>query len=65
MIGDSLHHDVKGANTIGLDSILVLGGVHQKELGHEFGTLAPRSKLQTLFQDVAQTPTLVAPLLKI
>lgn len=65
MIGDSLHHDVKGANSIGLDSILVLGGVHRKDLGHDFGGMASRRDLQGLFADVAQTPTIVAPLLKI
>lgn len=65
MIGDSLHHDVRGANSIGLDSILVLGGVHRKDLGHDFGSMAERVDLQALFNDVAQTPTIVAPLLKI
>jgi len=65
MIGDSLHHDVKGANSIGLDSILVLGGVHRKDLGHDFGSMASRGDLQALFKNVAQTPTIVAPLLKI
>ncbi|CAB9513109.1 Inherit from COG: Hydrolase [Seminavis robusta] len=64
MIGDSLHHDVTGANSIGLDSILVLGGVHRKELGNEFGDTVGRQELEALFDQVAQTPTIVAPILK-
>lgn len=32
-VGDSLHHDVVGANAAGIDSIFVLGGIHAKELG--------------------------------
>ena len=32
-VGDSLHHDVAGANAAGIDSIFVLGGIHAKELG--------------------------------
>ena len=32
MIGDSLQHDVTGSNAVGLDSLLLLGGVHRIEL---------------------------------
>lgn len=32
-VGDSLEHDVAGANESGIDSIFVLGGIHAKELG--------------------------------
>lgn len=32
-VGDSLHHDVAGATSAGIDSIFVLGGIHAKELG--------------------------------
>jgi len=32
-VGDSLEHDVAGANAAGIDSIFVLGGIHAKELG--------------------------------
>ena len=32
-VGDSLHHDVVGANAAGIDSIFVLGGIHAKTLG--------------------------------
>ena len=32
-IGDSLEHDVAGANAAGIDSIFVIGGIHAKDLG--------------------------------
>ena len=31
-VGDSLEHDVAGANAAGIDSIFVLGGIHAREL---------------------------------
>jgi ribonucleotide monophosphatase NagD (HAD superfamily) len=65
MIGDSLHHDVQGANAVGMDSILVLGGVHRKELGHAFGDMVESSRLKLLFAENQQTPTIVAPILRL
>lgn len=32
-IGDSLHHDIAGANTAEIDSVLVTGGIHASDLG--------------------------------
>jgi len=32
-VGDSVHHDVLGANDAGLDSIFVAGGIHARDLG--------------------------------
>ncbi|KAG7380276.1 hypothetical protein PHYPSEUDO_007586 [Phytophthora pseudosyringae] len=31
-IGDSLHHDIQGAESVGVDSIFIAGGVHTKQL---------------------------------
>ena len=31
-VGDSLHHDVAGANSAGIDSIFIMGGIHSDEL---------------------------------
>ncbi|KAF4045792.1 HAD-hyrolase-like [Phytophthora infestans] len=31
-IGDSLHHDIQGAKNVGIDSVLIAGGVHAKQL---------------------------------
>lgn len=32
-VGDSLEHDVAGANAAGIDSVFVVGGIHAKALG--------------------------------
>ena len=32
-VGDSLIHDIKGANDAGIDSLLILGGIHSEEVG--------------------------------
>jgi len=31
-VGDSLHHDIQGANAAGIDSIWVTGGIHKNEV---------------------------------
>ena len=30
-VGDALHTDIQGANTMGIDSVLVHGGIHRQE----------------------------------
>lgn len=32
-VGDSLHHDIKGANAVGIQSVFITGGIHAAELG--------------------------------
>ena len=64
-VGDSLHHDVAGANGAGIDSVFVAGGVHRKQLGSELGVLPPKEALKKLFEEEGQTPTHVVPMLKL
>ena len=64
-IGDSLHHDVAGANAAGIPCVLVAGGVHREELGSSIGSVPSRESLEQLFASHKQTPTHVVPLLKI
>mgnify|MGYP001799336773 FL=1 len=33
MVGDSLHHDIKGANTAGWGSLLICSGIHAPDIG--------------------------------
>ncbi|CAI5997983.1 unnamed protein product [Closterium sp. NIES-65] len=33
MVGDSLHHDILGAASFGIDSVFVAGGIHADQLG--------------------------------
>jgi ribonucleotide monophosphatase NagD (HAD superfamily) len=64
-VGDSLHHDVMGANKAGIASIFVAGGVHREELGScELGTLPSEEALEKLFTKHGQTPTHVVPLFR-
>ncbi|KAM7510615.1 hypothetical protein LguiB_009490 [Lonicera macranthoides] len=48
--GDSLHHDIKGANVAGIQSAFITGGIHSNELGlSKFGqVLADPSSLHEL-----------------
>ena len=32
MVGDSLHHDIKGAASVGMQSVFVAGGIHANDL---------------------------------
>ncbi|KAG0480833.1 hypothetical protein HPP92_011691 [Vanilla planifolia] len=32
-VGDSLHHDIKGANNAGIEAVFITGGIHAAELG--------------------------------
>lgn len=63
-VGDSLHHDVVGANGTGIASIFVAGGVHRDELGSELGELPSDEALEKLFEQHGTTPTHVVPMLK-
>jgi len=64
-VGDSLHHDIEGANNTGIASIFVAGGVHRDELGGcELGTLPSEAALEALFTKHGQSPTHVVPLFR-
>lgn len=64
-VGDSLHHDVAGANSAGIASVFITGGIHSKDLGGcELGVLPEESKLNDLFQAHGQVPSHVLPLFR-
>jgi HAD superfamily hydrolase (TIGR01450 family) len=65
-VGDSLHHDVKGANDSGIDSIFVAGGIHRTELlgGCELGDVPGKNDLKKLFKKHSQIPTHVVPMFR-
>ena len=64
-VGDSLHHDIAGANGCGIDSVLVAGGVHREELGIEVGKVPDKKSLEKLFEAHSQIPTHVVPMLRL
>jgi ribonucleotide monophosphatase NagD (HAD superfamily) len=71
-VGDSIHHDIAGANAAGLDSIFVMGGIHQQELPPTLELPATSSekselvqRLQQFFLQHKETPTHVIPRLSL
>jgi ribonucleotide monophosphatase NagD (HAD superfamily) len=64
-VGDSLHHDVAGANATGIASVFVTGGIHRTELGADLGVLPDRDELVALFERYSQTPTHVVPMFRL
>ncbi|KAL6548537.1 hypothetical protein OROGR_008958 [Orobanche gracilis] len=61
-VGDSLHHDIKGANIAGISSALSTGGIHAAELGlTTFGEAAAESSVRYLATKYEAYPTYVLP----
>eukprot|EP00980_Cylindrotheca_fusiformis_P006611 scaffold1390_cov138-Cylindrotheca_fusiformis.AAC.14 len=60
-VGDSLHHDIAGANAANLDSILITSGIHCKELQTDFGILPDEAILNKFIDQEKQVPTYVMP----
>ncbi|PON46695.1 Pyridoxal phosphate phosphatase [Parasponia andersonii] len=61
-VGDSLHHDIKGANAAGIQSVFITGGIHANELGlNSFGDIANSSSVQALASKYDAYPSYVLP----
>lgn len=61
-VGDSLHHDIKGANVAGLQSVFITGGIHATELGlNNINEVADISKVQALASKYDVNPSFVTP----
>ena len=61
-VGDSLHHDIKGANAAGIQSVFLTGGVHATELElGSFGEIAKSSSVQALASKHDAYPSYVLP----
>lgn len=64
-VGDSLHHDIKGANAAGIQSVFLTGGIHATELGlGSFGDVANPSSVQALASKYDAYPSYVLPAFK-
>jgi HAD superfamily hydrolase (TIGR01459 family) len=61
-IGDSLEHDIAGAEAAGIDSVFIGGGIHRGEIGWDGETMDPASCL-ALFTRTGRVPTYALPLL--
>ncbi|PHT67113.1 hypothetical protein T459_31538 [Capsicum annuum] len=61
-VGDSLHHDIKGANAAGIASAFITGGIHATELGlNKFGEVADDNSVHALALKNDAYPTYVLP----
>lgn len=61
-VGDSLHHDIKGANGAGMASAFVTAGIHAAELGlNEFGERAGDDAVSALCCKHSSYPSHVLP----
>ena len=61
-VGDSLHHDIKGANASGIDSAFIPCGIHATELGlSRFGEVADLSSVNALASKYDAYPSYVLP----
>ncbi|XP_076916412.1 uncharacterized protein LOC143576116 [Bidens hawaiensis] len=61
-VGDSLHHDIKGANASGIESAFITCGIHLSELGlKEFGEPANLSSVHNLALKYDAYPSYVLP----
>lgn len=56
-VGDSLHHDIGGANAAGIDSVFVTSGIHSDDLKTSYGVMPSRADLESLFETENVTPT--------
>ncbi|XP_051121213.1 uncharacterized protein LOC127244766 [Andrographis paniculata] len=61
-VGDSLHHDIKGANEAGISSAFITCGIHADELSlSKVGEIAALSSVQSLATKYEAHPTYVLP----
>ncbi|BFG40359.1 hypothetical protein CerSpe_266330 [Prunus speciosa] len=61
-VGDSLHHDIKGANAAVIQSVFITAGIHATELGlSSFGDVADTSSVQALSSKYDAYPSYVLP----
>lgn len=61
-IGDSLEHDIAGAQGAGIDSVFIGGGIHRGEIGWDGAAMDAASCL-ALFARAGRSPTYALPLL--
>lgn len=60
-VGDSLHHDVAGANNAGLASLFIAGGVHAEALGVVPGDTPDETAVAALYENEGHQPTHAVP----
>ena len=56
-IGDSLHHDIAGANGSAIDSVFITSGIHVFEMETTPGVTPTQDLVEKVCQKIGQTPT--------
>jgi ribonucleotide monophosphatase NagD (HAD superfamily) len=59
-IGDSVEHDIKGAESMGIDSIFVGGGIHKDSVMTQ-GDRIDEDSLDRICHEYSSAPTFVIP----
>ena len=60
-VGDSLHHDVAGGAAAGIDTLLVMNGVHAAELPNEASAATLVAAMRRIVGDQGVLPDWAAP----
>jgi HAD superfamily hydrolase (TIGR01459 family) len=60
-VGDSLRTDIAGANGVGIDALLVAGGIHAEEFGVREGEIPDRARVRLAIDSSGHRPTWVMP----
>jgi ribonucleotide monophosphatase NagD (HAD superfamily) len=60
-VGDSLRTDVAGAAGVGIEAVLITGGIHAEALGIRWGETAEPAALARLCQSAARPPVAALP----
>lgn len=60
-VGDSLRTDIAGANNVGIDALLVAGGIHSEEFGVREGEIPDRSRVRLAVDSSGHRPNYVLP----
>lgn len=60
-VGDGLYTDIRGANTVGIDSYFIPGGVHCRTLEINYGEIGDMDKVMQLMAALQVRPTYIAP----
>lgn len=58
-VGDSLYHDIMGAQKSGIDSVFITSGIHRKELAQHLNNSSNMSQLEWLCRKYGVTPTYI------
>lgn len=61
-VGDSLHHDILGANNSGMQSVFVAGGIHASEVGiNQFEMVPDEAAVEALTRSYGAYPSYIIP----